>query len=263
MPKPTTRAFTLIELLVVISIIALLVAILLPALSAARNSAKNVQCASNLHQIGIGATAYTADSKDLFPPRSEGGKPTDIRYTGGSGVWDIRFAVRDYIEFNIMQCPFAPQQINLFLEPGVPVIESNYGFYWNWKWENQAGLKQMTRPDEVFTYRVGAVEYEFEVLAMDYDTINIGSQIAEGPHPSDNTTPNVQLITDGLTNAFSRWDSTAGNPRGNITKNYLYRDGRVETFGNVGPQHTNVEMQQVPSFNSAWGGWVVYMPSIN
>lgn len=59
--------FTLIELLVVISIISLLIAILLPALRAARESARTLQCSTNLKQIGIGIASYAADSKDRVP----------------------------------------------------------------------------------------------------------------------------------------------------------------------------------------------------
>lgn len=67
---PHDRAFTLVELLVVISVIALLLAILLPTLGRARESAKNVQCMSNLRQIGIVGGAYQNDSpKQTMPSR--------------------------------------------------------------------------------------------------------------------------------------------------------------------------------------------------
>lgn len=66
------RGFTLIELLVVITIIALLIAILLPALQAAREAGIKAACLSNLRQMGIGSSGYTADNDGWWPLRFRG-----------------------------------------------------------------------------------------------------------------------------------------------------------------------------------------------
>lgn len=66
MSRTANRAFTLVETLVVIAVIGILIGLLLPAVQAAREAARRVQCANNLHQMGIALHNYH-DALRRFP----------------------------------------------------------------------------------------------------------------------------------------------------------------------------------------------------
>jgi apolipoprotein N-acyltransferase len=59
--------FTLVELLITIAILGVLAGLLLTAVQYARGSSRKLQCANNLHQVGIAMQAYHA-AHNTFPP---------------------------------------------------------------------------------------------------------------------------------------------------------------------------------------------------
>lgn len=69
------RAFTILELLITASIISLLIGLLLPAVMSARESARRIQCSSNLRELGLSVQQYHDVARKLPPawsPASDG-----------------------------------------------------------------------------------------------------------------------------------------------------------------------------------------------
>ena len=103
-------AFTLIELMVVIAIIALLIAMLLPVVGKARESANRIKCASNLRSLGQVVFLFANDHNGRVP---EG---QNTRWSGMGSLITTWMYTKDYFvmvdEYGADQrlfiCPSSP-----------------------------------------------------------------------------------------------------------------------------------------------------------
>jgi prepilin-type N-terminal cleavage/methylation domain-containing protein/prepilin-type processing-associated H-X9-DG protein len=107
------KGFTLIELLVVIAIIAILAAILFPVFASAREKARQISCASNEKELGLGILQYIQDYDEMFPIgcstlTANGGGTYGIGYTGG---W--AHPIIPYLKsVGVYRCPDDPSSYN-------------------------------------------------------------------------------------------------------------------------------------------------------
>ncbi|MFO0912909.1 MAG: DUF1559 domain-containing protein [Pirellulales bacterium] len=143
-PAPTRPAFTLVELLVVIAIIGLLVMLLLPAVQSARESARSVQCLSQLRQSGQAILAFESAQGNLPPGR------TGCDDTGDRMVHDIcppglpptrKTAASGFVEL----LPYLEHQAlyqALDIEHGGLWNRNVDDLYWYQKPEKANGIKQ-------------------------------------------------------------------------------------------------------------------------
>ena len=106
-PASRTRGFTLIELLVVIAIISLLVAILIPSLNRAKELARRVVCASDLHQAHLALITYAQDNKGHYPmgPGTPNGPVVSPPDRTDTGAFKVQMYPKYIANPDILYCP--------------------------------------------------------------------------------------------------------------------------------------------------------------
>lgn len=117
--RPFGRGFTLVELLVTIAIIGVLAALLLPAIQSARQAALRTQCQNNLHQIGIGLSAFCTNHFGKFPKSSHSTSNLETTwiYTLGPYLEDVD---------SIRICPVDPQREERLANKGTSYLMNEY-----------------------------------------------------------------------------------------------------------------------------------------
>lgn len=95
-------AFTLVELLVIIAIISIVAAMLFPVFVGAKGAALRESCASNLHQISLGVSAYASDYDDRFMPINY--QPPANPNSRNDRTW-VQMILPYVREFGVFHCP--------------------------------------------------------------------------------------------------------------------------------------------------------------
>jgi len=126
------KGFTLIELLVVISIIAMLLAILMPALAIAKQQAKAVVCASNLHQIVLANICYATENDEEFALAAEDMATTNLRRWHGQRDSENK-------PFDLFKSPLADYFDNGQVKKCPEKVSFRQGDPWEWDFEEGCG----------------------------------------------------------------------------------------------------------------------------
>lgn len=168
MRRIVPSGFTLIELLVVIAIISILASILLPVFTRARGKARQVSCASNLHQIGIALHLYADDHDEMFPLDS---------FRGPGSFWYER--LDPYIKNSqIGICPQLDTQPRMF--PGF-----DHPYRWSYAMNRSMCRIDMVSTGQAALFDLAVITYSTDVSRM----LMVTESVANSAPPDFFVTP--------------------------------------------------------------------------
>lgn len=222
-PSPRVErrvGFTLIELLVVISIIALLIAILLPNLAAARETARQIDCATRLRQLALAAEVYANEEKGFYPARN-------MEYPRGSGdrIHWPRMLVRHYQSAELLVCP--SDDMGATSEPDPESTTNSVHSYFFNGWNDVYDLTQ----DSVLHNQNYTNDWAMsrKLIWQPSETILFGEKKTFSGHfYMDLNEGNAGNDFEELEQA--RHGGSNGGIRGNGASNYAFADGSTRNF---------------------------------
>jgi prepilin-type processing-associated H-X9-DG protein/prepilin-type N-terminal cleavage/methylation domain-containing protein len=257
------NGFTLVELLVVVASLSLLMALLLPVLNHVRESARAVNCMSNLRQVGVATSLYALQNNGQLEPTLWPWNTQVNPWAPGTGLPQI---LQSYV-------PIQDTRRTLWLCPSVPMTTDQFPLDYG---ANQ-GVHPMPYYDQsghlvIWRDSAGRSHYDLRPLSAfkrPSETVSMGDgSLSSGAFTTTGqlaytdswySEMNDRAVRDNSVNELGGWSWTNtddGNyhlryrHNGNRLANILFLDGHTESapFGDA--THSNLGLK---NYNFATG----------